>query len=243
MTESNEPSYYEIALTNRQVLIAFVVVLGSVLAAFLSGVWVGRKNSELPSPEMQLAAATDPEEDQLAQLDELAFFGGANDAATNGGTASEKKPASQKPASQKPTRKPDLSELLNKPSSESTLSQDVGSEPPRTATPPPPPPPPPRRDDKPATSNERPAKPSASENEGGFIIQVFSTRDEPQAKKVLGQLKSGGFRAFMSPVEVDGQTMYRVRVGPFRERAGAERKAREVKEKLKLDTWITAASN
>ena len=39
---SDEPSYYEIALTNRQVLASFVVLLGCVLVAFGMGVWVGR---------------------------------------------------------------------------------------------------------------------------------------------------------------------------------------------------------
>ena len=45
MNESNEPSYYEIALTNRQVVVAFVLILSSVMAAFLSGVWVGSQGS------------------------------------------------------------------------------------------------------------------------------------------------------------------------------------------------------
>ncbi len=35
---AHEPSYYEIALTNRQVMVAFVVLLACVVAAFLSGV-------------------------------------------------------------------------------------------------------------------------------------------------------------------------------------------------------------
>ena len=40
--ETREPSYYEVALTNRQVLVAFVALLVCLLAAFLSGVWVGQ---------------------------------------------------------------------------------------------------------------------------------------------------------------------------------------------------------
>jgi len=38
---SREPSYYEIALTQRQVVIAFVILLTCLVAAFFSGVWVG----------------------------------------------------------------------------------------------------------------------------------------------------------------------------------------------------------
>ena len=42
MSVDHESSYYEIALTNRQVLTIFVVLLTCLVAAFLSGVWVGR---------------------------------------------------------------------------------------------------------------------------------------------------------------------------------------------------------
>ncbi len=41
---SHEPSYYEIALTNRQVVVAFVILLTCVVAAFFSGVWIGRES-------------------------------------------------------------------------------------------------------------------------------------------------------------------------------------------------------
>ena len=38
----HEPSYYEVALTNRQVVIGFVALLACVFTAFLAGVWLGR---------------------------------------------------------------------------------------------------------------------------------------------------------------------------------------------------------
>lgn len=41
-SDSREPSYYEIALTNRQVLVAFVLLLVCMVVAFFSGVWIGR---------------------------------------------------------------------------------------------------------------------------------------------------------------------------------------------------------
>ena len=46
MSHSHEPSYYEIALTNRQVLVVFVVLLVCVVAAFFSGVWIGQQDGE-----------------------------------------------------------------------------------------------------------------------------------------------------------------------------------------------------
>jgi DedD protein len=75
--------------------------------------------------------------------------------------------------------------------------------------------------------------------EGGFVIQVFSSPDDDQARQVLDRLTSGGYQAFISPVDVDGRVMHRVRVGPFAERDEAETVAIRVKGTYRLDTWVT----
>ncbi len=72
---------------------------------------------------------------------------------------------------------------------------------------------------------------------------MLSTRDEARAERVLGQLRQGGFPAFLSPVKVGTQVNHRVRIGPYPTRSPAEKAAREVNNKYKLDTWVTAASN
>jgi len=43
VSEPHEPSYYEIALTNRQVVVAFVILLVCLLSAFFSGEGPGRE--------------------------------------------------------------------------------------------------------------------------------------------------------------------------------------------------------
>ena len=72
---------------------------------------------------------------------------------------------------------------------------------------------------------------------------MLSTRDEARAKRVLGQMRQGGYPAFLSPVQVGTQVNYRVRIGPYSTRPPAEKAAQAVNSKYKLDTWITAASN
>ncbi len=222
MTDTTEPSYYEIALTNRQVLVSFVVLLSCVLAAFASGVWLGRKGTDdVPPGEGQIAAAG-TEDGELEQLEEFKFF-----------SEQEGETAAGEPK-------------------ETTLAQDVGRTPPPAAPPPsappaprrqvkpeppPPSPPPPRR---PAATPSPPSPPPPQE---GFIIQVLSTRDEARAKRVLNQLLQGGYPAFLSPVSVGTQVNYRVRIGPYADRPPAEKAAQAVNNKYKLDTWITAASN
>ncbi|HEX2165366.1 MAG TPA: SPOR domain-containing protein, partial [Thermoanaerobaculia bacterium] len=59
------------------------------------------------------------------------------------------------------------------------------------------------------------------------------------AERVVDRLRDGGERPHLSPVEVDGQTMYRVRLGPFPDREEAARVAERVRRGFGLDTWIT----
>jgi hypothetical protein len=63
--------------------------------------------------------------------------------------------------------------------------------------------------------------------------------DQQKAESLVSQLSGGGFPAFLSPVEVGGKTMYRVRLGPYVERSAAETAADRVRREYKLDTWIT----
>ena len=269
MTDSREPSYYEIALTNRQVLVAFVVILSCVLAAFLRGVWLGRGGA-LPRAESVVAdsgaLAEDGEDGELAGVPELRFF--SEDGETVDGRD-----------------KPDLSKVLDKSDPSTTLAEDVDkaaarekkkrrranrpgkaadggkrdaavkpptpdgkpaqqeAKEPAVASPPPPPPakasPPP----PPPAKASPPSPTPTAEPTDGFIIQVLSTGDAPKARGVLSRLKSAGYPVYLSPHEVSGQTMYRVRVGPFDAREEAEKRAVEVNERFKLDTWVTGVEN
>lgn len=243
MTDTNEPSYYEVALTNRQVLVSFVVLLGCILTAFVFGVWVGKDGSD-PAVD-SIVASSDPAD--MAQLEELQGFG------SDGG--------------QDTANPPDLTELLNG-SSDTTLAQDIGSAPPsdppsqaappRQASPPPsstaPPPPtsaapeqaPPRQaPPRQAPPRQAPPPAAATPAQEGFIVQVFSSHDQVQANKILQQMKQGGYRAFLSPLRRDGssQVMYRVRLGPYDEKGPADSAAKDIRSQYKLDTWVTAASN
>jgi len=222
-TDAHEPSYYEIALTNGQVLVAFVLILGSVFGAFLCGVWVGKGSNSLLARELggdagrgEKAAAAG---EKIDDLESFRFF---SDTDAKG---------------EEELRKPDLSRLLEEPRADTTLAEDVGAARERSpASPPPPPPaaaPPPPAAAPPATT------PAAE----GFIVQVFSSHDREQAGKIRGQLAAAGFKTFIAPLEKDGETLYRVRIGPFAERARAERAERDVKAKFKLETWVTAAGN
>jgi cell division septation protein DedD len=214
LSHSHEPSYYEIALTNRQVLVVFVVLLICVVAAFFSGVWIGQRDEQTAIAERGEALFEEPTAaSENGEVQELHFFSGED---------SETQPS--------------LAEVAEEPQSDTTLAEDVGvkesAEPVR-----------PEQPAKVAETAPRQQQPTAatggSTAEGEHVIQVFSSADESQAKKLISQLSGGGFPAFLSPVEVGGQTMYRVRIGPYADLADAETVAARVRRSYKLDTWVT----
>jgi cell division septation protein DedD len=221
LNETQEPSYYEIALTNRQVLVAFVVLLACVLAAFFAGVWVGKGSPaaaavDVASPAMEPTPVEGTPE-------ELTFFGEGQSSA--------------------PGARPDLPELAENPNPDTTLAADLGLEEAPTPTP--------RATAAPAATAPpvvaatsapaaRPTSTAGVENAalrpGEMVIQVFSSRDEVQARRLTTQLRSAGFRAFLSP---SGE-MFRVRIGPYTDRSRAQADADRAKRDFRVDTWITA---
>lgn len=222
----HEGSYYEISLTHRQVMWVFIVLLACVAAAFFAGLWLGQEPGT-EAPVVVRAGEEAPVDGEADDLEPLRFF-------------AEDEPRSA-PAVEAPGR-------------ETTLAEDLGAETPAApveeAAPASPPPA--------AEEEARPAAPPASAaveapptapavepaapSREGLVIQVFSSPDREQAQQLVERLQQGGHPAFVSPEEVGGRTMFRVRIGPFEERRSAERVAEDVRRAYRLDTWITQNS-
>jgi DedD protein len=260
VTESREPSYYEIALTNRQVVVAFVILLVCLLSAFFSGVWIGRESTA--RAQEQIASSTPPAEKKEGQsVEELEFFDARKDAGT--GKSQDARPQrDETPAPAAPS------------ANSTTLAQDLGNEPEPSPKPEPPAPPAAavvptpvpvaptpepgrgrrgrgRNRDRLAEAGETPAAPGSTRPgkasqvaetaipKGSSVIQVFSSQDRSQAEAIQKRLVKGGQKAYLSPVDVAGHTMYRVRIGPFSSRPDAQKVAEKVRKTYKLDTWVT----
>lgn len=224
----HEPSYYEIALTNRQVMVAFVIMLSCLLGTFFAGVWVGRSDAQPQSADSGVQQA----ESDLG-VEELDFFAGGD----LGRSDEEPTPMPALPdpvaeRSERDARQVEAPPIESPPPA--VVPRDTGQgearrDPaPRPATPAVPNPSPPAPASSPA--------PAAA---GAAVVQVFSSRDREQAERVVERLRNGGERPFLSPVEVDGQTMYRVRLGPYSDRDEATRVADRVRRGYGLETWIT----
>lgn len=254
MTNPHEPSYYEIALTNRQVVVAFVILLLCLVSAFFSGLWIGRESAARAQEQIVRNTPPAPAEPQEGQdLEEFRFF---EDDQEKGATPTPAPPQEIAQATPSPTPADDedttlLEDLGGGGDEEATADPDLpegrrrrgrggrnaaqGDEDEVAAATPAPPAPSPSP--TPARPRSTPAEPRTGA--GQLVIQVFSTADVDQAESVKGRLVKGGHNAYLSPVQVGGRTMYRVRIGPFDSRDQAQKVAEQVRKGYKLDTWVT----
>lgn len=214
--EEREPSYYEIALTHRQVFGVFVVLLLSVVVAFFAGLWLGRREGVALPPTI-MAEQPGPVEPEGEELGELNFFSDASTATSTPARAPRTTPTPEPEA----TVEPPIAAAASAP--DRTPDRAPAARPERTPPP----------------VVEAPAESGSSPSQDTLVVQVFSSADRTQAQRVVDQLREAGFAALLSPVQVERRTMYRVRIGPFGERADAEQAAARIRREFKLDTWIT----
>jgi DedD protein len=75
----------------------------------------------------------------------------------------------------------------------------------------------------------RPTTPGRAAEPGTFVVQLgtFSKRDN--ADRLVRDMTARGFAAFVVPITTNGHELYRVRVGPTRDRAAAEALAAQLK--------------
>lgn len=257
MANSHEPSYYEIALTNRQVVVAFVILLICVLCAFFSGVYIGREGTLRDQDQIVRASPPPqtPANDEGRELAEFEFFdsSGTRPAAPGQQAQAEPVPAppnpsadttlledfggeedvEEQPAAEEPSgrakRRRERREQEERAAVEAAR-RATSSRPAREETPAP---------ARPTRISDAAATPASSSRAGKVVIQVFSSAEKSQAERIRQRLANGGHPAFLSPVEVGGSTMYRVRIGPYATRADAQKVADQVRKGQKLDTWIT----
>jgi DedD protein len=73
------------------------------------------------------------------------------------------------------------------------------------------------------------APPSAAPARGSFVVQLGSFGSRENAERLVRDMTVRGFTAFIAPITSNGRELYRVRVGPTRDRASAEALAAELK--------------
>lgn len=85
----------------------------------------------------------------------------------------------------------------------------------------------------PSAPAHTPPRPLASGSDaptsGAWAVQVGSFAKEATAERLMKQLRAQGQDAFVMPVKSGGATLYRVRIGPTKDRASADAVLRDVR--------------
>jgi DedD protein len=90
----------------------------------------------------------------------------------------------------------------------------------------------------PAPGREGAGAPPAPDPGGTLWIQVYSSTNRERATEIVRRLEQGGFTVKLLEPSASGGNV-RVRVGPYADRAKADRAAGRLRREHKLDTWVT----
>jgi len=77
-------------------------------------------------------------------------------------------------------------------------------------------------------------KPAKAGPLGSWVVQMGSFSSEQNALRRRDELRKNGFSAQVEKAKIDGKSRFRVRVGPFLERADAEQSRKQIQDKLSL---------
>jgi len=80
----------------------------------------------------------------------------------------------------------------------------------------------------PRVEAQKPAPPTSAQP-GSFVVQLGSFGSRDNADRLVRDMTAKGFAAFVAPIKSGGRELYRVRVGPTRDRAQAEALAAQLR--------------
>ena len=201
------PVHYQISVTTRQAGFFFLLLLAALALSFFFGMRTGAAARKGPGAVATLVAASDLPVPTLAPSER-----------PNEGRKAET------PA-EKPTEAP-LGLAADKRTAPTETAADA-----TPAVVPTPAPAPERPSMQKAAALSPPKEASASKAvpKGPFWVQVLATKQAPAADELMKRLKTEGFAADVSAVS-GKEGWFRVRVGPFKERAKAEAAAKKIRQ-------------
>jgi DedD protein len=80
-----------------------------------------------------------------------------------------------------------------------------------------------------ASSPPKETRPAASTGGGRFVVQLGSFGSRENAERLVRDMNAKGFATFIAPITTNGRELYRVRVGPTKDRGSAEALATQLK--------------
>ncbi len=228
--------YYEIQLTNKQLVFYFLAGATGLILSFLAGVQVGR-GVDSAAGEVQAKSATPVQDERVVTeeatpapppppVQELTY---AQRLEAEKADESLAKPGGAKEAATKlkaPTGTPAV--VPGRPASPPTVKASP------VPTPAPAKPSPKPVEVKPVPVKAAEAKPGVA---GAFTIQVGAFKDRASADLVMTQLTGKGYAAYVvAPAATDG--LFNVRVGSYQARGDAERVQVRLRDEEKFKPFI-----
>ena len=219
--------YYEIQLTNKQLVFYFMAGATGLILSFLAGIMVGR-GVDTAAGEVQ--ASRPPAEERVVEetpvpatpaADELTY---AKRLEGDRVEESLERPRPSAPpvtvasAARQAAPPATVPAVKAAPTTRPTTAPPAAraTAPPRSAT---------------------TAAPAAATGGGSFTIQVGAFKDGASAESVVGRLKQKGFEAYVvPPAAADG--LFNVRVGNYRARPDAERVQTRLRDEEKFKPFI-----
>jgi cell division septation protein DedD len=233
--------FYEIQLSNKQLVFYFMAGAAGLILSFLAGVMVGRGvgappeaqvarvqeervvSEETPKPATPAAGdLTYAQRLEAEKADDTLEKHGAASPASSVPAASMKPVPAAKPT---PTPPPTPAARL---SPQATLVAE--------ATPAPTPKPTPEPKASPSPKATKPAKAVTGPVAGTFTIQVGAFKDKATADSVVKRLRAKGFEAFVVSPESAG--LFNVRVGSYEARADADQVQGRLRDEEKFKPFI-----
>jgi cell division septation protein DedD len=231
--------YYEIQLTNKQLVFYFMAGATGLILSFLAGVMVGKgvdsgggevlaarpvQEERVVAEEAPAKAVAPPAARDLtyAQRLEAEKTDDTLDR-TKPGTAASGPPAGPKPAAAK------------------AVAKSAPASAPAQAVAPPAPGASPRAEPKATVPKPAPEASPAAKAAGkgpAFTIQVVALKDKATAESVVAHLKDKGFYAYVVSPEGDSAGLFSVRVGTFATRSDAERTEVKLRDQEKFKPFI-----
>jgi DedD protein len=228
--------YYEIQLTNKQLVFYFMAGATGLILSFLAGVMVGRGvdagGSEVQASrpvQEEKVVAEEPVKPAPPSTDQLTYAQRLEADKTEDVLEKPKPAASAGPIKVTPAKVTPAKGAGSKPPQASP--SPVASAGPMRVVPSAAPP------ARPTAAKPSPAAPAPVTARGGsFTIQVGAFKDRASADRVVARLKSKGFPASVAPAEGGG--LFNVRVGSYEARADAERVQVRLRDEEKFKPFI-----
>jgi DedD protein len=239
--------YYEIQLTNKQLVFYFMAGATGLILSFLAGVMVGRGvdavggevQASKPVAEERVVAEQAPVTAPPATTD--LTYAQRLEGEKNEDSLEKSKPATVADGASKapaPVASVPPPATRSKPTPEPIATPSAAVKPPPSSKPGPSPRASPATSRSPEVRTAEVKAPKPAVGGGNFTIQVGAFRDKGSAESVATRLKGKGFAAFVISPEGDGGGLFNVRVGSYTARSDAERVQVKLRDEEKFTPFI-----